>query len=82
MSSSKINRKFERFIFNGIPEYPEPIWERDANTIVTVRYTGMSQEVAQNNFHLDASEDIGYFTYDFENETEEFIETTHHNKSK
>jgi len=70
MSTSRITRKFERFLFNGIPERPEPIWERNANTYVSVRHTGQAQTCSEQT--NDESKIIGYFTYDFKEQTEEY----------
>ncbi len=38
-------RQFERFLFRGVPEHPEQIWERETNASATARYTGRSQLV-------------------------------------
>jgi hypothetical protein len=35
-------RQFERFIFRGVPEIPEPIYEREVNGNTEERYTGKS----------------------------------------
>lgn len=71
MSTSRITRKFERFLFNGIPEQPEPIWERDSHTNVSVRHTGRSQAASDYN-NSGESKLIGYYTYDFEKELESY----------
>lgn len=36
-------RQFERFLFRGVPEHPEPTWQRKINANVTDRHTGRSQ---------------------------------------
>lgn len=72
MSNSKVVRKFERFLFNGVPEQPEPTWERDDNTHVYMRQTGKPQ-TSSHNFDLNEScLVIGHFKYDFENNTEKY----------
>jgi hypothetical protein len=38
-------RQLERQIFRGVPEQPEPIWQRDLNAHVPERLTGRSQLV-------------------------------------
>lgn len=73
MSTSRLTRKFERFLFNGVPEQPEPIWERDANTNVSVRHTGKSQSISDYSDHSSETKVIGYFTYNFEKEEETYV---------
>lgn len=36
-------RQLERQIFRGVPEQPEPLWQRDLNAHVPERLTGRSQ---------------------------------------
>ncbi len=72
MSTSRISCKFERFLFKGIPEQPEPIWERNANTNIRERQTGKSQNKSSVNNIKDKSKIIGFITYDFDKKTEEF----------
>ncbi len=36
-------RQLERKIFRGVPEQPEPVWQRDLNAHVPERLTGRSQ---------------------------------------
>lgn len=36
-------RQLERKIFRGVPEQPEPVWQRDLNAHVAERLTGKSQ---------------------------------------
>lgn len=33
-------RQFERLLFRGVPEHPEPTWQRDSNEHVSQRMTG------------------------------------------
>lgn len=73
MTTSKIVRKFERFLFNGIPESPEQTWERNGNTSVALRQTGKSQTISSVTNANNDSEIIGVFRYDFVNQVEEFI---------
>ena len=63
-------RQFERFIFRGVPEHPESIYERETNGNVGDRKTGKDQlsntsDVEQNGgnkliakiyYHFDRSE--------------------------
>lgn len=73
MTTSKIIRKFERFLFKGIPESPEQTWERNGNTNVALRQTGKSQTISTSTNESSDGEIIGAFRYDFVNEIEEFI---------
>lgn len=70
MQNSRIIRKFERFLFKGIPEQPEPTWERDDNTYVSMRQTGKAQASSAVNKFCNDETIIGEFIYDFENQTE------------
>jgi hypothetical protein len=36
-------RQLERWLFRGVPEHPEPTWQRDFNALVRDRQTGKSQ---------------------------------------
>ncbi len=36
-------RQFERLLFRGVPEQPEPSWQRDFHSLVPIRHTGKSQ---------------------------------------
>jgi hypothetical protein len=74
VDSSKIALKFERFLFNGVPDHPEHSFERNesANSNVSVRNTGRAGAVRS---HEDPDQDLevwGYFDIDVENETDEF----------
>lgn len=44
---NRIIRKFERLVFNGVPEKPEPNYERELNADVNDRFTGKSQILSQ-----------------------------------
>lgn len=43
MKSHSAFRRMERKVFDGVPEQPEPVWERDTNANVAERATGRSQ---------------------------------------
>ena len=47
-------RQLERKIFRGVPEQPEPTWERDPNAHVPERLTGRSQRA-----EFTAASDLG-----------------------
>jgi len=73
MHNSRIIRKFERFLFKGISEQPEPTWERNDNTNVEMRKTGKAQsnsvdQSAENEFKV-----IGEYTYDFLAQKETYV---------
>jgi hypothetical protein len=70
MRNSKIIRKFERFLFKGIPEQPEPVWERDDNANVFMRQTGKSQSSSSGSDISTDSQLIGTFTYNLEDQSE------------
>ncbi len=72
MSISKITCKFERFLFDGVHEHPEPIWERDENTHYRVRHTGKSYDSTDDITSQSKSDVLGYFTYDFNTKDESF----------
>lgn len=73
MYNSRVIRKFERFLFGGVPEQPEPTWERDDNTYVAMRQTGRAQASYSTPDFVGKSEIIGEFVYDFQQEKETFI---------
>ena len=64
MFSSRIIRKFERFLFKGVPEQPESTYERDGNTYAAIRETGKSSVEAIDEDEKNFTE-VGEFTYDF-----------------
>ena len=75
MTTSKITRKFERLLFKGIPEQPEHNWERNENSNVALRVTGRPPSSSANNCssRIVTGESVGYFLYDDDKQTEEFI---------
>ena len=76
MNSSKVILKFERLLFNGIPDHPEHNWERDQNSNVSIRVTGRSRST-KSPVSIDSNTQVwGYFDLDFENETETFTPAT------
>jgi len=76
MSKSRIIRKFERFLFKGVPEQAETVWQKDDNANATVRETGKSQE-SRKGYHtiLGNNDSLGYFEYDFDTNKEIFHST-------
>lgn len=57
-------RQFERFLFRGVPEHPEQIWERETNASATDRYTGRSQLVKRpGSYRIRRGEVIARITY-------------------
>ncbi|MET3980677.1 hypothetical protein ABIB62_003281 [Mucilaginibacter sp. UYP25] len=74
MTTSKITRKFERLLFKGIPEQPEHNWERNENSNVAARVTGRPPSPFVGNSSRNCEgELVGYFLYNNEKQTEEFI---------
>ena len=39
----RISRQFEVFLFGGVPELPEQMYERDYHSKTSIRETGLSQ---------------------------------------
>lgn len=66
----RATRQFERFLFDGVPEHPEPVWQRDLNAHATERYTGRPQHAPardhdfEHGFRL-----VAQVVYSFEDET-------------
>lgn len=57
-------RQFERFLFRGVPEHPEQIWERETYGNATERYTGRSQLVKRpGSYRIRRGEVIAKVTY-------------------
>jgi|HubBroStandDraft_2_1064218.scaffolds.fasta_scaffold306927_1 hypothetical protein len=71
MMNSRIIRKFERFLFKGIPEQPESTYERDGNTYATIRETGRSSVKPVEEDGKNFTE-VGVFTYDFDKGIESY----------
>ena len=72
MNSSKIILKFERLLFNGVPDHPEHNWERDENSNVSIRLTGKSRRSSKPVASTEGSEIWGYFDIDYDNGTDTF----------
>ncbi|MBS1614198.1 MAG: hypothetical protein JST49_15370 [Bacteroidetes bacterium] len=69
--SDKI-RKYERFLFKGVPEVPESVYDRDGYSYIDMRKTGQSQSI---DYHKDLDDKnilLGTYKYDFDKETENF----------
>ena len=66
-----MTRKFERLVFDGVPEQPESTWERDGNSYVSMRQTGRSQNISSSSIS-ETSIILGTFTFDHEHQTETF----------
>lgn len=60
-----MTRKFERLLFDGIPEQPEAVYERDDNGFATLRMSGRSLASAE----YDSYEGISMGTYEYDLET-------------
>lgn len=76
MRGSKNIRKFERFLFKGVPEQPETVWERNDNTNVFMRQTGKSQcSPAVTVNPSSEGKVLGYYSFNLEDQTESFVET-------
>jgi len=57
-------RQFERFLFRGVPEHPEQIWERETNASAADRSTGRSQLVKRpGSYQIRRGEVIARITY-------------------
>lgn len=72
MRNSRNIRKFERLLFNGIPEHPESMWERNSHGHIHMRQTGHSQSEAGEDDTDGVEPPIGYFQFNFETQTEEY----------
>lgn len=73
MKLMKVNRKFERFNFHGVPESPEISFETDHYSLYTERTTGRSNEQTQLEIEPDEATLVGRIVDDFESRTELFI---------
>ena len=51
-------RRFERFVFKGVPEAPEPNYQRELNSNVPDRFTGKSQLVDNQDPEADTGSTI------------------------
>lgn len=75
MNMSDIIRKFEKFVFDGVPETPEPSFDRDDFSHYTQRSTGQSVTPSAMEFSAANSTLIGYVQIDIATETERFVRT-------
>lgn len=73
MSQSSNIRKFERLLFKGIPEQPEPMYERDTNMNVDARQTGKSQNSNSYLRNKKKLKVVGKLFFDFKNNTETYV---------
>lgn len=64
MNNSIMTRKFERLLFDGIPEQPEAVYERDDNGNVNMRMSGRA--LASEEYDSKDSIAIGTYKYDLE----------------
>lgn len=65
MNNSIMTRKFERLLFDGIPEQPEAVYERDDNGITNWRMSGRSLASEE----YDSKDGISMGTYQYDLET-------------
>ena len=74
----RANRQFERMLFDGVSERPEPIWGRDANANAESRTTlnsvksGRQQDQESN---IDEEESTVIYEFDFSKKTVTIIES-------
>jgi hypothetical protein len=66
--SEKI-RKFERFLFKGVPDQPESTWERNDNSNVSMRTTGNPTSIDYVGDLEGHFEIRGTFTYNWKDES-------------
>ena len=64
MNNSIMTRKFERLLFDGIPERPEAVYERDDNGIVSLRMSGRA--LASEEYDSKDEISMGTYHYDLE----------------
>ena len=72
MNNSRMTRKFERLLFDGVPEQPEPIWERNDYSHVMMRQTGKSQVPFRHIVNPSALI-VGTFTFDHIKQEEYYV---------
>ena len=70
MNRSKIIRKFEKFIFQGVPERPESTFERNDYASFTVRHTARSISTLNQDTIEANSTVLGCITEDIQSRTE------------
>ena len=73
MDSSDAARKFEKFVFHGVPEKPEPTFERDDYSQYTERQTGRTLNGAVDRVAKGEWVVVGKVVVDLVSETEEFV---------
>ncbi len=76
MKKSKIIRRFERFMFHGVPERPEPTFQRNDNPNYTDRHTGKSNYSVKQENNKGKAILIGYIKDNFETQKETFIKVS------
>ncbi|RNC86263.1 MAG: hypothetical protein ED556_08170 [Winogradskyella sp.] len=79
MKKSKIIRKFERFMFHGVPERPEPTFQRNDHASYTDRHTGKSNYTVTSENKGEEAVLIGYLKEDFDAQKETFVEASSSN---
>lgn len=72
MDSTSIIRKFERFLFKGVPDTPETIYDRGGYSHVYMRSTGQSTMPEHSENQNSEQILIGTYVYDIENKTEAY----------
>lgn len=73
MTRSDLIRKYERFVFRGVPEQPESTYERDSFSHMDMRKTGLSIADDLVDTPLVSASLIGTFIIDLTTESESFI---------
>jgi len=72
MSGSGKIRKFERFLFKGVPEQLESVFERDGYSLIDMRKSGLSASIDYNKQLEEGQMLIGTYVYDFEEKKETY----------
>jgi hypothetical protein len=67
-----MTRKFERLLFEGVPEQPEAMWERNDYSHVMMRKTGKPQVLFQHVPNPTALI-VGTFTFDHIKQEENYV---------
>lgn len=57
-NSFRAIRQFERFLFRGVLEQPEPTWERNTYAHVGDRHTGKSQLLERRDYYETGEEEL------------------------
>ncbi len=74
MSRNKVISKFERLLFNGVPEQPEYVFQRNSNAIAMNRKRGMPAKNTPKRPQTDTKR-TGYIEYDLEKGICNYIST-------